>query len=53
MTLKANDTCDFNIALNLNVNYDLEYIELTVTIWNKKSIPRRLRPSRLLSSLRR
>lgn len=36
MTLKVNDTCDFNLSLNLNVNYDLEYIELTVKFWNKK-----------------
>ena len=36
MMLKVNDTCDFSIALNLNVNYDLEKIELTVTAWNKR-----------------
>ena len=36
MTLKVNDTPEFNLSLNLNVNYDLEYIELTVNFWNKQ-----------------
>ena len=36
MTLRVNDTPDFNVSLNLNINYDLEYIELTVNTWNKK-----------------
>lgn len=36
MTLKVNDTCEFNLSLVLIVNYDLEYIELTVNLWNKK-----------------
>lgn len=35
MVLKANDTRDFNMSMNLNINYDLEYIELTVNTWNK------------------
>lgn len=35
MSLKVNDTRDFNVCLNLNINYDLEYIELTVNTWNK------------------
>lgn len=36
MILKVNDTSDFNISLNLNINYDLEYIELTVCTRYKK-----------------
>lgn len=36
MILKVNDTPDFNVTLNLNINYDLEYIEFTVNAWNKK-----------------
>ena len=36
MILKVNDTSDFNISMRLNINYDLEYIELTVNTWNKK-----------------
>lgn len=35
MILKVNDTHDFNISMHLNINYDLEYIELTVNTWNK------------------
>lgn len=36
MILKVNDTEDFNLAMKLNVNYDLRVIEVTVTAWNKK-----------------
>lgn len=36
MILKVNDTSDFNLSLRLNINYDLEYIELTVCFHNKK-----------------
>lgn len=36
MILKVNDTPEFNLSLNMNVNYDLEYIELTVNLCNKK-----------------
>ena len=35
MILKVNDTHDFNISMHLNINYDLEYIDLTVNTWNK------------------
>ena len=30
MILKVRDEQDFNISMNLNINYELEYIELTV-----------------------
>ena len=36
MTLKVNDTPAFNLAMNLHINYDLEYIEVTVTFRNKE-----------------
>lgn len=36
MILKENNNCDFKLRLNLNINYDLEYMDLTVTILNKK-----------------
>lgn len=36
MTLKTNDTNIFNLSMNLNINYDLEYIEITVSFWNKE-----------------
>ena len=29
MILKVRDEQDFNISMNLNINYELEYIELT------------------------
>lgn len=37
MILKVRDEKEFNISMRLNINYDLEYIELTVNIWNKKA----------------
>ena len=37
MILKVRDEQDFNISMNLNINYELEYIELTVNVWNKKA----------------
>ncbi len=37
MTLKVRDEQEFNLSMNLNINYDLEYIEVTVTSWNKKA----------------
>ena len=37
MQLKVNDTADFNIALTLNISYELKYIETTVSVWNKKA----------------
>ena len=36
MVLKVNDTEDFNLAMNLRINWDLKYIEVTVSLWNKK-----------------
>lgn len=36
MTLKANNTDLFNLSMNLNINYDLEYIEITVSFWDKE-----------------
>lgn len=35
MILKVVDNDQFNLAMNLIVNWDLEYIEITVTLWNK------------------
>ena len=37
MILKVRDENGFNISMNLNINYELEYIELTVNVWNKKA----------------
>ena len=37
MILKVRDENGFNISLNLNINYELEYIELTVNVRNKKA----------------
>lgn len=37
MILKVNDTEDFNISMNLNIDFDLKYMEVTVTVWNKKN----------------
>ena len=36
MVLKVNDTEDFNLAMNLRINWDLKFIEVTVSLWNKK-----------------
>lgn len=35
MTLKCNDTEQFNISMNLNINWDLDSMGITVTVWNK------------------
>lgn len=35
MILKCNDTKQFNITMNLNINWDLEYMEITASVWNK------------------
>lgn len=35
MILKVNDTPVFNLRMMLNINYDLEYIEITISLWNK------------------
>ena len=37
MILKVRDEQDFDISMNLNINYEQEYIELTINIWNKKA----------------
>ena len=37
MILKARDEGDFNLSMRLNINYDMEYIEITVHVWNKKA----------------
>ncbi len=37
MQLKVHDTEDFNIALALNISYELKYIETTVCVQNKKA----------------
>ena len=37
MILKVNDTKDFNVSMDLNINFDLKYMEVTVTVWNKKN----------------
>ena len=36
MILKVRDEHGFNISMRLNVNYDLEYIELTVNVRNDR-----------------
>lgn len=41
MVLKVNDTADFNLSMNLNINWELEYIEVTVSLENKKKNTRR------------
>lgn len=35
MLLKVNDTPVFNLCMKLNINYDLEYIEITISLLNK------------------
>lgn len=37
MILKVRDEGDFNLTMRLNINYDMEYIEVTVYVWNKKA----------------
>lgn len=37
MILKVRDEGDFNLSMTLNINYDMEYIEITVHVWNKKA----------------
>lgn len=36
MRLKVNDTPDFNLTLDLNVDYESESIEVEVGFWDKK-----------------
>lgn len=37
MILKVRDEGDFNLSMRLNINYDMEYIEVTVYTQNKKA----------------
>lgn len=37
MILKVNDTPEFNISMDININYDAEDISLTVHCWDKKN----------------
>lgn len=37
MRLKVNDTPEFNISMDININYDAEDISLTVSCWDKKN----------------
>lgn len=37
MILKVRDENGFNISMRLNINYDLEYIELTVNVRNDRA----------------
>lgn len=37
MILKVRDEGGFNLSMRLNINYDLEYIEVTVCAQNKKA----------------
>ena len=37
MQLNIRDSEDFTVTLNLNINYELKYIETTVTARNKKA----------------
>ena len=37
MIRKARDEGDFNLSMRLNINYDMEFIEITVHVWNKKA----------------
>ena len=43
MILKVNDNGDFNLSMVLHINYDLEYIECTVTLHNKRKHTAQLR----------
>lgn len=36
MRLKMYDTPEFNLCLDLNINYQEEIIELEVTFWDRK-----------------
>lgn len=35
MILQVNNTSMFNLSMRLNINYELRYIEVTVSLWNK------------------
>lgn len=37
MILKVNDTPDFNLTLDLNVDYESESIEVEVGFWDKRA----------------
>lgn len=37
MRLKVNDTVEFNLTLDLDVDYEGECITIVVRLWNKKT----------------
>lgn len=37
MIMKVRDERDFNLSMRLNINYDMEYIVIAVSVWNKKA----------------
>ena len=37
MRLKVNDTKEFNLTLDLNIDYEAEQIDIIVRLWNKKT----------------
>lgn len=37
MIMKVRDERDFKLSMRLHINYDLEYIEIAVYMWNKKA----------------
>lgn len=43
MILKVRDEQDFNLSMKLIVNYELEYIEVSVSAWNKKAHTRTMK----------
>ena len=55
MILKVRDEGDFNLSMRLNINYDTEYIEVTVYAQNKKAhtaITKRFKADRFSEALR-
>ena len=36
MILKVNDTDDFNLSMNLGIDWDHKSIDVTVSVWDKK-----------------
>ena len=54
MILKVRDEKDFNISMKLNIEYELEYITVQVSVWNKKAGTQRTQsfnPSRFSEAL--
>ena len=37
MRLKVNDTLEFNLTLDLNIDYEAEQIDIIVRFWDKKN----------------